>query len=1041
MKITNTYKKKNKNNLKSSKKKIKGGAKHKKLPENKNTPHINIAYKNEFPNIHDHFIIKDKGTRNVDVYSTGRRRPQTFYQENYTRVPKKKIIKQSCEGISNIKQVSERLKQNFSALQYKSPIPGNFKIFPYCNEELRSSVGDYVNKPQIRIPTLDTLKQHFNVKKIDMIPGIKQIPNTNIFESPATNPENFMEALNEFITNNSGNQIPISQTGMFIVSHSEFMTSLVVHLLSQNHFGTSPTLYTNNTNNYKNIAFDNLDILHLQFDKHAEYDYETKKTPVRNMTIRRFLNFYNINIDEDSPSLQYRSTYPAPKVQIIIDKQSINGDNKLLEFNQCDTPHPIIDEDEVLDDEDNKPKPHKFRLEDRFIKKERKEPNIINIFIMRHCTGCHNLQSGTIRKIFSKLSQQEGYINYAMCLKPTLEEIYSRRNHLLALIEKYCYNGAKLPKQKYGKNFYRFEKIVFGSSIIFRAILTSLILFNCLSNGAKFQEEEEEGEVECEEEFDVQNYLLNEIETIKRGDFNYFYLLNGDDIRYNNDDYIEQLINPRFDELSHRHSRLNEIINGLQEGPLKCEYRNEINEIEKKMKELSYKVHIRNFYKDIKETFLDNPQKYKDYLGKDSETIIGNINYILDFFISESSLDKEELITEESQQYQNAIAFIEDKDTITYPDDLIRDLKNKILNKFIDEYKLVNVCYLIAYYVKENLIYIKIEKIPHFPEEDVSNQTNEILQGIVNYLYHLASVQLSKEEFQKVTTDMERSHNLLDQVYIMKNVKLDDANLSPESEAAIKAAADKAVAEAKEEFNAREKAAVAAEAKKAAEPEEGADKVNKWVKEMAEKRKREEAAEAAATKLQAAATKLQAVNRGRRGRRAAAQQAAAERARKESEDAARVDFFARLQAETEQRQAAAQAAAEREEIKKHTIIQKYKAAVAAARADLKRASEHAPADAEIKREVAALKARLKEYRSTNRSMYNKAVAEARAAAEAAAAEAEAAEAAAAEAGVEAARRRRVIEEAEEDDGAGVIPRNARIGGYRKKPRRRTHKKK
>ena len=45
-----------------------------------------------------------------------------------------------------------------------------------------------------------------------------------------------------------------------------------------------------------------------------------------------------------------------------------------------------------------------------------------------------------------------------------------------------------------------------------------------------------------------------------------------------------------------------------------------------------------------------------------------------------------------------------------------------------------------------------------------------------------------------------------------------------------------------------------------------------------------------------------------------------------------------------------------------------------AREDLKRAGELAPGDAEIRREIVALNARLKEYRSSNRSMYNKALA-------------------------------------------------------------------
>jgi hypothetical protein len=95
--------------------------------------------------------------------------------------------------------------------------------------------------------------------------------------------------------------------------------------------------------------------------------------------------------------------------------------------------------------------------------------DIINIFIMRHCVGCHNIASKKTDKGLQFLKQQVignqwGYLSHAMCIKETVGEMEEMSIPLLELFEKYG----------------EFENYNFASSIIFRAILTGGLLYNIL---------------------------------------------------------------------------------------------------------------------------------------------------------------------------------------------------------------------------------------------------------------------------------------------------------------------------------------------------------------------------------------------------------------------------------------------------------------------------------------------------------------------------------------------------------------------------------
>ena len=81
-------------------------------------------------------------------------------------------------------------------------------------------------------------------------------------------------------------------------------------------------------------------------------------------------------------------------------------------------------------------------------------------FIMRHCAACHNHPSFTDKE----RQNYKALTTWSICFPNTIQELKSRRKHLLLLFDKW--GGISNMK--------------FGSSIVFRAILTNILLFNIL---------------------------------------------------------------------------------------------------------------------------------------------------------------------------------------------------------------------------------------------------------------------------------------------------------------------------------------------------------------------------------------------------------------------------------------------------------------------------------------------------------------------------------------------------------------------------------
>ena len=110
------------------------------------------------------------------------------------------------------------------------------------------------------------------------------------------------------------------------------------------------------------------------------------------------------------------------------------------------------------------------------------DENVRHVFIIRHCVGCHNLQSHITDKITqgvkeTAIKNKKGYLSHAMCIKPTVTEITEKKQYLINLFNRFG-----------GLETYRF-----GSSIIFRAIVTGGLLYNILYDNTRMTSHNSQG--------------------------------------------------------------------------------------------------------------------------------------------------------------------------------------------------------------------------------------------------------------------------------------------------------------------------------------------------------------------------------------------------------------------------------------------------------------------------------------------------------------------------------------------------------------------
>ena len=102
--------------------------------------------------------------------------------------------------------------------------------------------------------------------------------------------------------------------------------------------------------------------------------------------------------------------------------------------------------------------------EDGFIFDKSKHCSVI---LMRHCFACHNVTDYRIVKAQQYFKNKVGHLSLSTCFDYTLVEMYNKRDRLIEIFNRY---GGGV------------DNYIFGSSIILRAILTSILQKYVLDN-------------------------------------------------------------------------------------------------------------------------------------------------------------------------------------------------------------------------------------------------------------------------------------------------------------------------------------------------------------------------------------------------------------------------------------------------------------------------------------------------------------------------------------------------------------------------------
>ena len=205
-----------------------------------------------------------------------------------------------------------------------------------------------------------------------------------------------------------------------IISHSNFLTSFT-NLLKYLHDNNEQFNSIHQyVNNKKNILQDEYDSLLPDYKQYLNKDNFDDKINYDNLDILHLV----INKRQNSgPKIEFISSY---------------------RFNEN----------------------YNFGEEDQYVGPEYK-----HIFIMRHCIACHNLLDLQPGGKLQKLADLGRFIDsskYSMCIPQNFEDMISQKENIIKLFR---YYGAT-----------NLNNLEFGSSVNFRAVLTSYILQLILSN-------------------------------------------------------------------------------------------------------------------------------------------------------------------------------------------------------------------------------------------------------------------------------------------------------------------------------------------------------------------------------------------------------------------------------------------------------------------------------------------------------------------------------------------------------------------------------
>lgn len=327
--------------------------------------------------------------------------------------------KSSCDDISNYDELITRLETNFVKKNNLKIFENNYTLFPYCNEDLKGPASlDKVNAPFTSSEALYALYKVFESNFSSISPANINGNYTSIDKLSNLNGVSSPENDPKMFLK----ALSAFNKNCFIVSHSGFMTKLYDYIIRKN--------LVNESNMYGDI---------------------------------------------------YNKYEPEPTMEETIIQKGIYGGGILKKFGlQTERDYGVFDNLDIIQlIFDNRGKIH-YLLIRRYSNNYQLDNDIIidyklsvlkSVFIMRHCLGCHNVTPGIATKIGQAIGQAKsgknfGYLDWSLCFEDTVDEMMVVGKDLHNLLEKY---GG-------------FKSYTFGSSVIFRAILTSILMYNVINN-------------------------------------------------------------------------------------------------------------------------------------------------------------------------------------------------------------------------------------------------------------------------------------------------------------------------------------------------------------------------------------------------------------------------------------------------------------------------------------------------------------------------------------------------------------------------------
>ena len=329
------------------------------------------------------------------------------------------LKKTSCDKISNYNDLITRLETNFINKNNLKTFENNYTLFPYCNEELKGPASlDKVNAPFTSLEGLYAFHKVFQANFSAISPAM--------IDGNYTSVETLSSSKGATSPENDPKMfikaLTLFNKNCFIVSHSGFMTKLYDYILKSGLINESD----------------------MYGDIYNKYDIE-------------------------------------PSMEETIIQKGIYGGGILKKIGlQRERDYGIFDNLDILQlIFDNTGKIHYVLIRrysnnyqlDNDIKIDYEVSVLKSVFIMRHCLGCHNVTPGITTKIGQAFKQARtgenfGYLDWSLCFEDTVDEMITVRKDLYNLLQ----------------NYGGFKSYTFGSSVIFRAILTSILMYNVISN-------------------------------------------------------------------------------------------------------------------------------------------------------------------------------------------------------------------------------------------------------------------------------------------------------------------------------------------------------------------------------------------------------------------------------------------------------------------------------------------------------------------------------------------------------------------------------